>query len=224
MEGKNNSLIDLSHTIDNGLITYKGLPAPVICDYLSRENSKQIYEEGTEFQIGKIEMVANTGTYVDCPFHRFENGKDLSQVSLEYFVDLEAVLFRIPHGETIEITEEHFKHHEIKNCAVLIHTGWDKNWNTQEYYENNPYLTKKAAEYLRDSSVKLVGIDSHNIDDTRGNSRPVHTILLGAEILIVEHLCNLDLLPEDGFVFSAVPPKFKGVGTFPVRAYAKLKQ
>lgn len=219
---KTGFLIDLSHTIEHGLVTYKGLPAPIICDYLSRENSKQFYEEGTEFQIGKIEMVSNTGTYIDCPFHRFENGKDLSEVGLECFVDLDAVVISVPFSETLTITDEHLKNYEIRNRAVLIHTGWDKHWNTEKYYENHPYLTKEAAEYLRDCNVKLVGIDSHNIDNTVGKSRPVHTTLLGAEILIVEHLCNLYLLPKDGFTFSAIPPKFKGVGTFPVRAMAKL--
>lgn len=217
-------LIDLSHTIEDGLITYRGLPAPIICDYLSREDSKQHYEEGTQFQIGKIEMVTNTGTYIDCPFHRYEDGKDLSQMALERFVDIDAVVIRVPFSETIEITEEHLKNYELRNKAVLIQTDWAKHWNTEQYYENNPYLTEGAATYLKDCSVKLVGIDSHNIDDTRGKARPVHTILLGAEILIVEHLCNLYLLPADNFTFSAVPPKFKGVGTFPVRAFAKLKK
>lgn len=216
------SLIDLSHTIEHGLITYKGLPAPVICDYLSRENSKKFYAEGTEFQIGKIEMVSNTGTYIDCPFHRFENGKDLSEVGLECFTDLDAIVISVPFSETLEITEDHLKNNEIRNRAVLIHTGWDINWNTERYYENHPYLTEGAAKYLRDCSVKLVGIDSHNIDSTLGKTRPVHTTLLRAEILIVEHLCNLNSLPKDGFTFSAIPPKFKGVGTFPVRAMAKL--
>jgi arylformamidase len=215
--------IDLGHTIENGLVTYKGLPAPVICDYLSREGSKKFYEEGTEFQIGKIEMVSNTGTYIDCPFHRFENGKDLSEVGLERFADLEGIVISVPHTETLAVTEEHLKNHELRNRAVLIHTGWDKHWNTEAYYENHPYLTEGASVYLRDCNVKLVGIDSHNIDDTRGRTRPVHTTLLGAEILIVEHLCNLYLLPEEGFTFSAIPPKFKGVGTFPVRAMAKIK-
>ena len=217
-------LIDLSHTIENGLITYKGLPAPIICDYLSRENSKQFYEEGTQFQIGKIEMVSNTGTYLDCPFHRFENGKDLSEIGLEYFTDLEGMVIRVPFTDTLAITEVHLKNHEIRNRAVLIHTGWDRNWNTENYYENHPHLTAGAAEYLKECQVKLVGIDSHNIDDTRGRSRPVHTTLLGVEILIVEHLCNLYLLPGDGFTFSAIPPKFKGVGTFPVRAMAKIRK
>lgn len=216
-------LIDLSHVIENGLITYKGLPAPIICDYLSRENSKQFYEEGTEFQIGKIEMVSNTGTYVDCPFHRFENGKDLSEIALDRFAELDGIVIRVPFTDTLEITEGHFKNHEIKNRAVLVHTGWDKHWNTENYYENHPYLTKGAAEYLKDCGVLLVGIDSHNIDNTLEKSRPVHTTLLGAEILIVEHLCNLFSLPDDGFIFNAIPPKFKGVGTFPVRAMARIK-
>lgn len=218
----NDLLIDLSHVIEHGLVTYKGLPAPIICDYLSRESSRKVYAAGTEFQIGKIEMVTNTGTYIDCPFHRFENGKDLSEVGLECFTDLDAIVIRVPYGVTLEITEDHLKNHEVRNRAVLIHTGWDRNWNTETYYENHPYLTEGAAKYLRDCNVKLVGIDSHNIDSTLGKTRPVHTTLLGAEILIVEHLCNLYLLPQDGFTFSAIPPKFKGVGTFPVRAMAKL--
>ncbi len=224
MEKTNTSLIDLSHTIEHGLITYKGLPAPIICDYLSRETSKDFYEEGTSFQIGKIEMVTNTGTYLDCPFHRFEHGKDLSEIGLEAFVDLDAIVIRIPFTETLTITADHLKKYTVENRAVLIHTGWDTHWNTELYYENHPYLTKDAAEYLRDMHVKLVGIDSHNIDSTTGRDRPVHTTLLGAEILIVEHLCNLATLPEEGFTFSAVPPKFKGVGTFPVRAMAKVKR
>ena len=224
MTSPKNYYIDLSHTIEDGLITYKGLPAPIICDYLSREESRHFYEKGTEFQIGKIEMVSNTGTYIDCPFHRFEKGKDLSEVALEQFVDLEAIVIRVPHTEAIEIKEEHFHGYDIEQKAVLIETGWDKRWNTEDYFENNPFLTRKAAEFLRDANVKLVGIDSHNIDDTRGKTRPVHTVLLGAGILIVEHLCNLQLLPDAGFTFNAVPPKFKKVGTFPVRAFAKIKK
>jgi arylformamidase len=217
--------IDLSHTIEHGLVTYKGLPAPIVCDYLSREDSKKFYEEGTEFQIGKIEMVTNTGTYIDCPFHRFENGKDLSEIGLEAFTDLNAVVIHVPFTDTVAVTEDHLKNYEIRNRAVLINTGWgDAHWNTEKYYEHHPYLTKEAAEYLRSCDVKLVGIDSHNIDNTAGRGRPVHTTLLGADILIVEHLCNLYLLPQDDFTFSAIPPKFKGVGTFPVRAMAKTQK
>jgi arylformamidase len=223
VNGKRNDrlLIDLSHTIENGLVTYKGLPAPVICDYLGREASTALYEPGTSFQIGKIEMVTNTGTYLDCPFHRFENGKDLADTDLAHFADLDGIVIRIPFRESLAITVEHLQDHEIRNRAVLLHTGWDAYWNTGKYYTDHPYLTEEGAEYLRRCNVSLVGIDSHNIDDTRGKSRPAHTILLGAEILIVEHLCNLSLVPEDGFLFSAIPPKFKGVGTFPVRAFAK---
>lgn len=215
-------LVDLSHTIFDGLITYKGLPAPVICDFLSREDSIGKYEEGTSFQIGKIEMVSNTGTYIDCPFHRYAHGKDLSEVELEAFANLDAITINATDAQEIGI--EFFQDLEIRNKAVIVNTGWSKNWNTEAYFENHPFLTREAAEYLRDCGVKLVGIDSHNIDDTRGNSRPVHTILLGAEILIVEHLCNLEKLPVSGYLFSAVPPKFKGVGTFPVRAFATLSK
>jgi kynurenine formamidase len=143
---------------------------------------------------------------------------------LSSFTDLEATLIRVPYSQTLAVTEAHMQNYEIRNRAVLIHTGWDIHWNTEKYYENHPYLTQGAATYLKDCQVKLVGIDSHNIDNTQGKSRPVHTTLLGADILIVEHLCNLSLLPQDGFTFSAIPPKFKGVGTFPVRAMAKINK
>ena len=216
------TFIDLSHTIHSGLVTYKGLPAPVICDYLSREESKKFYQEGTSFQIGKIEMVTNTGTYIDCPFHRYEDGRDLSDILLEDIAELPATVITVPFEETLAIDKKYFEGHTLQGHAVLVHTGWAKHWDTELYYNDHPFLTKDAAEYLVDRGVKLVGIDSHNIDDTRGNSRPVHTTLLGNNILIVEHMCNLAALPQTGALFSAVPPKFKGAGTFPVRAFAKV--
>ena len=218
------SLIDLSHTIEDGLITYKGLPAPHICDYLSREQSKHNYDGDTSFQIGKIEMVTNTGTYIDCPFHRFADGNDTAQTALKSFAELDAVMIHIPFTKTLKITEDHLKNREIRNRAVLIQTGWAKHWNTELYYQGHPYLTEQAAMYLRDCNVKLVGIDSHNIDDTAGRTRPAHTLLLSAGILIVEHLCNLNKLPDHNFKFTAAPPKVKGVGTFPVRAFASIEK
>ncbi len=195
-------LIDLSHTIENGLITYKGLPAPVICDYLSREKSREFYEEGTEFQIGKIEMVSNTGTYVDCPFHRYENGKDLSETNLEKFAELDAVVIKFDNKKNgLAVDKKYFEDIELENKAVLVNTDWSKHWKADLYYENHPFLTEDAANFLKGKKVKLVGIDSHNIDDTRTNRRPVHSILLKNEILIVEHLTNLNQLPKSGFKF-----------------------
>lgn len=214
--------IDLSHTIEDGMITYKGLPAPIVCDFLSRERSRTIYEAGTEFQIGKIEMVTNTGTYLDCPFHRYEHGKDLSQILPEQFADLDGIVIRHDWRTGQAIDADAFRQHNVRGRAVLVHSGWAVHWRSDQYFENHPFLTADAATYLVEQGAVLVGIDSHNIDDTRGNSRPVHSTLLGAEILIVEHLCNLESLPDSGFSFSAIPPKFKGVGTFPVRALAKI--
>jgi kynurenine formamidase len=216
------ALIDLSHTVYSGLVTYKGLPAPLICDFLSREASRANYEGGAEFQIGKIEMVTNTGTYIDCPFHRYADGKDLSQMAIECFVDLPATAVRIDPNQ-LAITARDFERVDVRGKAVLVHTQWSRHWDTSAYFEHHPFLTAEAAAYLRDAQALLVGIDSHNIDDTRArNSRPVHSTLLRAEIPIVEHLCNLESVPDSGFTFSAVPPKFKGAGTFPVRAYARL--
>lgn len=212
--------IDLSHTIFDGLITYKGLPAPVICDFLSREESKTRYEEGTTFQIGRIDMVANTGTYMDCPFHRYEDGRDLAQIHIHEIANLPGIKIHAE-GETI-IDAHYFKQKNLVGKAVLVHTGWSQFWNTDKYFENHPFLTENAAMYLKENGVVLVGIDSHNIDDTTTNKRPVHSILLGAEIFIVEHMTNLGKLPDEGFLFSSVPPKVKGMGTFPVRAFASV--
>ena len=215
--------VDLSHTIHDGLVTYKGLPAAIICDYLTREESRSRYAPGTEFHIGKIEMVANTGTYVDSPFHRYADGKDLSEVELDYFVDLEGIVIRADYKKGLAVTAEAFKGKEIRGRAVLVHTGWADHWGTDVYFENHPFLTEDAAIYLRDNGAKLVGIDSHNIDDTRGNTRPVHSVLLRNDIIVAEHLCNLQSLPEENFSFTAAPPKVKGAGTFPVRAFARIK-
>lgn len=215
-------LVDLSHEIQHGMVTYKGLPAPVICDYLSRERSREFYQEGTEFQIGKIEMVSNTGTYIDAPFHRYADGKDLSEIVLEKVAGVPAITIRADYRNGIEIGKEFFTKADVKGKAVLVHTSWSTFWQTDAYFENHSFLTEEAAMYLRDHGAVLVGIDSHNIDDTRKKSRPVHTVLLDAEILICEHLCNLHQLPDDGFRFTAAPPRFRGVGTFPVRAFATL--
>ncbi|BDU17406.1 cyclase family protein [Lysobacter auxotrophicus] len=215
--------IELSHVIEDGLVTYPGLPAARICDYLSRERSREVYEAGTEFQIGRIDMVANTGTYLDCPSHRYEHGHDLSQIEPEAFCDLDAIVIRADHRDVRAIDASWFRDRELRGRAVLVHTGWDAYWREASYAVEHPFLTQDAAEYLRDCGVKLVGIDSMNIDDTSGKSRPVHSVLLGADILIVEHLCNLAALPDEGFEFSAMPPKVRGMGTFPVRAMGKLR-
>lgn len=216
-----NKLIDLSHTVEDGMLTYKGLPAPIICDYLSREASREHYTGGTEFHIGKIELVANTGTYVDSPFHRFADGKDLSELPLESLADLPGVVIRATNAGRA-ITAEAFRGLDLKDKAVLVHTGWARHWRTEQYFEGHTFLTGEAAVYLVEAGASLVGIDSYNIDDTEDGSRPVHTQLLRANIPICEHMCNLENLPDDGFRFHAVPVKIKAFGTFPVRAYAVM--
>jgi kynurenine formamidase len=213
-------LVDLSHTITNGLVTYKGLPAPLICDYLSREASKRVYAEGTTFQIGKIDMVANTGTYLDSPFHRFETGTDISGLALTQVAGLDAVVVQATGRRVVD--RDALGAADMRGKAVLVHTGWSAHFGTDRYFEGHPYLTAAAAGELRDRGAVLVGIDSLNIDDTADGTRPVHTTLLGAGILIVEHLSGLDQLPAAGFTFTAVPVKIAGMGTFPVRAFATL--
>jgi arylformamidase len=215
-------LIDLSHTVEHGMITYKGLPVPHISDHLSREASRSRYAPGTEFHIGKIEMVANTGTYIDSPFHRYAHGKDLSQLSLASLANLEALVARFDDKATRSIDRLPFEPDEVRGRAVLVNTGWDQHWRTDEYSEGHPHLTGRLAQWLADAGAVLVGIDSYNIDGTETGERPVHSILLGRGIPIVEHLCRLSELPERGSRFFAVPVKVKAFGTFPVRAFALI--
>jgi arylformamidase len=214
--------VDLSHTIEHGMTTYPGLPGPLICDYLSREASRSRYAPGVEFQIGKIEMVANTGTYLDSPFHRFARGKDLSQLPLESLANLDGLVVRVFPGTDRAITGHLFDELDVRGKAVLVHTGWDVHWGTEQYLSGNPFLTRDAAEYLVSQGAALVGIDSLNIDDTGDLSRPVHSTLLGADIPIVEHMCNLSGLPDRQFRFFAVPAKVAGFGTWPVRAFGHV--
>jgi len=215
-------LIDVSHTVESGMLTYKGLPAPVICDYLSREASRKLYAAGTEFNIGRIDMVANTGTYVDSPFHRYADGRDLSELPLHSLANLGCLVARVDPAGGRAIDEVPFSAAEVRGKAVLVATTWDRHWRTPQYFEGFPYLTGRLAAWLRDAGAVMVGIDSHNIDCTDTGERPVHSTLLGADIPVCEHLCGLGAVPERGARFFAVPVKVKGFGTFPVRAFAAV--
>jgi arylformamidase len=216
----NPHFVDLSHVIEDGMTTYPGIPAPHVCDFLSREASRSRYAAGTTFQIGRIELVANTGTYLDSPFHRYQDGRDISQLTLAELADLPAIVLHIEGTRSIDVPA--LVDLNVRGRALLVHTGWAQHWRTERYGTGHPYLTAAAAAWLKDEGVRLVGIDSLNIDDTTSGERPVHTTLLGAGIPIVEHLRGLEQLPEAGFTFSAVPPAVRGMGSFPVRAFARL--
>ncbi|HYE14302.1 MAG TPA: cyclase family protein [Pyrinomonadaceae bacterium] len=213
-------LVDLSHVVEHGLVTYRGLPAPVISDHLSREESRKLYAGGTEFHIGRIEMVANTGTYLDSPFHRYEDGDDLSGLALSSLADLDGVVVKADGARGRAVGRDAFDGLDVRGKAVLVHTGWDAHWKTERYFEGHPFLTEEAAESLAGGGAALVGIDSYNIDDTADGRRPAHSVLLRAGVPIVEHMCGLGRLPREGFKFFAVPVKVRGLGTFPVRAFA----
>jgi kynurenine formamidase len=217
-------LVDVSHVVESGMITYQGLPAPLICDFLSREQSRSHYAPGTEFQIGKIEMVANTGTYLDSPFHRYADGKDLAELPLERLANLQGIVIGGDLSKGRAVHRAAFKDHALRGKAVLVRTGWDRHWRADRYFEGHPFLTREAAEYLVEAGVALVGIDSLNIDDTSDLSRPVHSLLLAAGIPIVEHLRGLSQLPDAGFRFFAVPVKVKSMGSFPVRAFGLMEE
>jgi kynurenine formamidase len=215
-------IVDLSHVIEHGMTTYPGLPGPQICDFWERTGTAGNYDDGSTFQIGRIDMVANTGTYVDAPYHRYADGIDLADLPLPSLADLPGIVIRRPWENDIIVDAAAFDGREIAGKAVLIHTGWDRHWRTDRYGEGHPFVTAEAADWLIENGALFVGIDSNNIDDTRHRSRPVHTKLLGAGIVICEHMTALGQLPDEGFRFSAVPPKVRGMGSFPVRAYAVL--
>lgn len=212
-------LIDVSHEIEHGMVTYPGLPGPVLSDWLSRADSRRRYGPGTEFHIGKIELLANTGTYLDAPFHRFAEGADVAGQPLGAVADLEGIVVRAVARGGRALDADAFQGLEVSGKAVLVHTGWDTHWRTEGYGRGHPYLTRAAAELLARDRAALVGIDSLNIDDDADGTRPAHTVLLGAGIPIVEHLCRLADLPDRGFRFFAVPAKVRGIGSFPVRAF-----
>jgi kynurenine formamidase len=216
--------IDLSHRIEHGMETFKGLPGPVICDYWARQASAGNYEDGSTFQIGRIDMVANTGTYVDAPFHRYTDGCDLAGLPLASIAELKGLVVQHPFAQGLATDAEHFEGLDIAGKAVLVATGWDRHWRTPAYFSDHPFLTEAAARRLAEAGAAFVGIDSHNIDDTRAKRRPVHSILLGADIPIGEHLTRLTALPAHGFKFHAAPAPVVGMGTFPVRAYAVLAE
>jgi kynurenine formamidase len=205
--------IDLSHTISPGLVTYPGLPAPSMTAFLSREHSREKYAGQAEFHIGRIDMVGNTGTYLDAPWHRFEGGANFASLALEKVAALPGIV--IDHGEAFP--------DDVAGRAVLIRTGWSRHFGTEAYGHGSPFITAAQAKMLADGGAALVGIDSLNIDDTADPARPAHTILLGRGILVLEHLTALDQLPKSGFELFAVPPKVLEMGSFPVRAFALIR-
>lgn len=220
--GGPHALVELSHAIRDGMVTYPGLPGPEIRTHLSREASRAVYAPGCEFHIGRISMIANTGTYLDAPSHRYDHGVDLAGLPLAAVADLEGIVLRLTGNANRAVDREAFLPFDVRGKAVLVHTGWDRHWGTAQYGEGHPYLTADAAQWLVDQRAGLVGIDSLNIDDTADATRPVHSILLAAGIPIVEHLTGLQGLPIEGFRFHATPPRVEGMGTFPVRAFAIL--
>lgn len=221
-------VVDLSHPIRAGLVTYPGLPAPTIRPHLTREDSRTRYAPGTEFAMDVIELIGNTGTYLDSPYHRYADGSDLAGLDLATLVDLPAEVYHltdalVPATEARGIPAETFLDRDLRGAAVLLHTGWDRHFGTPAYGVGAPFLTPAGVEALVAAGVALVGIDSLNIDDTEsGGERAAHTGLLAAGIHVVEHLANLGALPPRGARFTAAPPAIEGFGTFPVRAFAML--
>jgi kynurenine formamidase len=213
-------LIDLSHVIEAGMVTYPGLPGPEVTPHLTYADSRCLYAEGTEFTIGRITMLSNTGTYVDSPFHRYQGGVDLAGLPLESVADLPVVVVRLTGASERGVGAQTLAPYDVAGKAVLLHTGWDRHWRTEAYGAGAPYLAEDGAEHLAGAGAWLVGIDSVNIDSTEGGRRPAHSILLGEGIPVLEHLTNLGELPVHGARLHAAPAPVRDFGTFPVRAYA----
>jgi kynurenine formamidase len=215
-------LVDLSHPITAGMTTYPGLAGPEIETYISRADSAARLAPGVSFHIGRLSMVANTGTYLDAPFHFHEAGADTAALPLERLVDVPMVVVDARAHRTIS-AEALPSVRELGGTAVLFHTDWSRHWGTSEYFENSPHLLRDTVEVLIEAGVALVGIDALNIDDVNDLARPAHHGLLGAGIPIVEHLTNLAELPQRGARLTAIPPPVVGMGTMPVRAVAVVE-
>ncbi|WP_147918118.1 cyclase family protein [Ruania zhangjianzhongii] len=218
-------LVDLSHTIRAGLVTYPGLPGPRISPHLSREASASHYAPGTTFSIDAITMVGNTGTYLDTAFHRYADGPDLAALELETLVDLPTEVFHLEEAATRGIVASALAERDVRGKAVLLHTGWDRHFGTPAYGEDAPFLTADGVRHLLEAGATAVGIDSVNLDDASPaaeGQRPAHSTFLGAGIHVLEHLTNLGALPASGARLTVVPPKIEGFGTFPVRAFATV--
>jgi len=222
--GSRGQLVDLSHTIAAGLVTCPGIPAPSVQPHLRRAESRSHYAEGTEFAIDVITLAGNTGTYLVSPYYRYPDGADLADLELETLVDLQIQLFRLTDVTERGIPASVFYDRALQGTAVLLHTGWDRHFGTPSYATGAPYLSGDGAAYLINAGVVLVGIDSINIDDAEtSRERPALSLLLAAGVHVVEHLTNLASVPPTGARFTAVPPRVREFGTFPVRAFARLR-
>jgi arylformamidase len=217
------TIIDLSHRIEAGMVTNPGMPVPEFFDHLTRDEAERVYAPGVRFHIGRISMIANTGTYIDSPFHRYDDATDLSGLAMNAIADVPGVVVRVANTGRRAIDVADLEHIDVKGRAVLIHTNWAQHWRTERYGIEARFLTAAATQWLVDQGAALVGIDSLNVDDIGDPQRPAHSGLLGAGIPIVEHMCALDAMPDDGFRFHAAPPAVVGFGTFPVRAYAVIE-
>jgi arylformamidase len=211
--------VDLSHPIVAGMTTYPGIPGPALSTLVSREESAQRLAGGVSFDIQRLDMVANTGTYLNAPFHLHAEGADVAQLPLERIVDVPIVVVRAQGRIRIEASllgDPGL----LWGTAVLVHTGWSRRWGSDAYLTGSPYLTAGTARALVEANVALVGIDALNIDDIEDRSRPAHHILLASAIPLLEHLTNLDAVPDTGARLTALPAPVRGMGTFPVRAVA----
>jgi arylformamidase len=218
-------IIELSHPIEPGMPTYPGLPEPEWSTFTSREASAQRLGTGVSFDIGALSIVANTGTYVDTPWHYHEGMADLATMPADRLVDVPIVVVAVPGGGPIG-PEALGEPGRLSGAAVLLHTGWSKHWGSAEYTAEGrtPHLTAGAVLALLQARPALVGLDAHNVDDTRDPTRPAHHGLLRAGIPILEHLTGLDAVPETGARLTALPPPIRGLGSFPVRAVAVLPE
>lgn len=222
------TVIDLSHVIHHAMTTDPRLPAVRVADLWTREQSASRYSPGVSFQIASVELPQNTGTYIDLPYHRHEGMAGSWDFPLERLVDLPGVLFDM--RKTLPLRDRPLIHRhdlaglDLRGRAVIFLTGWDAHWGSQSYGAgNHPALSADGAEALRDAGAALFGIDSINADDFADLARSAHTILLKAEIPIVENLTGVEALVGKRFRFTAAPAKVKGLGSFPVRAYATVE-
>jgi arylformamidase len=223
-------LVDLSHTFEDGMPGFvmrapDGSSAPFtarVRPFLTHEQSEPFYGGKASFELTEVRFHTSIGTYIDAPRHRFRGMRDISQLRLEELV-LDGVVVPIPGGrpgDAVGLDQMNLPE-DVADKAVLFRFDWDQYWGNSAY-DRYPYIGLDAIERLIAGRVKLVGVDTINIDNREDPYRPAHTKFLSNDILIVENLTNLSSLPASGFRFFAVPIKAKDATSMTVRAFAEV--
>ncbi len=210
-------VIDLTHTLNSDISVYPGSEKPKFTEVLTIEKN------GAAEKL--IEVYTHSGTHMDAPAHMCENGKTLDQFNPSDFLG-KALIIDVTHLEDRIGFEDILPFgpwlSDVK--FVFFRTGWSKYWGTDKYLKGYPVLTKKAANWLCEQRVRGVGVDTLSVDALDTDEYPVHKILLGCDMFIIENLTGLEVLPEKHIEVACLPMKIEKSDGAPARVIALLER